>query len=806
MQTCGGIDLGGIMGVRSRDELHSGCRVTVRLADGSSAGRGRYHAICSTSTLRDHRIGGVKVHPQFWSRKWGGAVMSERLNVYEQWLGIAPGNQPPSYYQLLGLRDFESSPAEIANAANRQFARVEASAGPAQAAAAKALMEQIRMAERCLLTPETKRTYDRHLQVKSVERQAGELPPDPNGNKRTANPIALFSLIAASLAILVFLVGLLISARQQSSALARNAVTHATTTDASQGQRPPAGSPSGEPAGPTAELPANPAHLKEQQPQEAPGSASEGETAHDRETASWPPSWLRLDEHGEPCEATLADGSVLKLDTYGETYLGYDRPPPPLVRDDEVLLDNGIKASSWGSLSLDLQNKTMYFIEAVAHESRIMRANLDGTGLTNLTDWDEAVPILPIPDATHGKLYWYTQSMRNEKKRAIYMANLDGSEPQVIVSKIIGCGALDVDPVGGGLYYFADHRLIRTRLDGSNESQVLARDTRSILVDHVDGKIYLGTDYDGIFRSNLDGSQVQHLYAQFSGWGAITSLAVDHAAGKIYWLDTRRNIRRANLDGSQIEDVVVGISGASMGVDAENGYLYFESGHTVGFPNKHSLIYRRRIPAPPSPSKKAAPPLIERFAPARSRPGEKLTLYGRFFTGAEEVLFVDDATGLATAAEFNVTSDGEISATVPELSERCSQVAVIVRTPSGVTVTLPRNAKAAHSGDHIQADRFRAQEQFAFISEANVGVLNVERAVVLALQGSRVSSDAHGQNVFFIKDGAVTHVRARPDNVVYYEPFAIINWIDEPGDNNRLIPVPAIRPSFFETLPQYQQE
>ena len=84
--------------------------------------------------------------------------MSERSNVYEQWLGISSGNQPPSYYRLLGLRDFESDAAEIANAAKRQHARVEAAAGSTQTAAAKALVEQIRMAECCLLTPETKAT------------------------------------------------------------------------------------------------------------------------------------------------------------------------------------------------------------------------------------------------------------------------------------------------------------------------------------------------------------------------------------------------------------------------------------------------------------------------------------------------------------------------------------------------------------------------------------------------------------------------------------------------------------------------
>lgn len=139
------------------------------------------------------------------------------------------------------------------------------------------------------------------------------------------------------------------------------------------------------------------------------------------------------------------------------------------------------------------------------------------------------------------------------------------------------------------------------------------------------------------------------------------------------------------------------------------------------------------------------------------------------------------------------------------MSEHCRQAAVCVRTPGGVTVTLPRNVKVAHRDGHIQAQRFRPQEQFTFLAEAGVAVLHVERAVAFVLPGGHVASDTHGQNVFFLKDRAATSVRRNPDNLVYYEPFAIVNGIDNPAAGNRLVAVPAIRPSFVESLFEYDE-
>lgn len=122
--------------------------------------------------LRNHPDPGVRrfltPHPKkltisFRSRCTRVMAMSAASNVYACWLGIESGDRPPNYYQLLGLRDFESHADQITNGAKRQIARVEAAASPGQAALAAAVIDQIRAAERCLSTPETKAAYERHL-------------------------------------------------------------------------------------------------------------------------------------------------------------------------------------------------------------------------------------------------------------------------------------------------------------------------------------------------------------------------------------------------------------------------------------------------------------------------------------------------------------------------------------------------------------------------------------------------------------------------------------------------------------------
>ena len=47
------------------------------------------------------------------------AAMSDQFDPYHKWLGIAPKDQPPHHYRLLGIDAFEDDRDVIDSAANR---------------------------------------------------------------------------------------------------------------------------------------------------------------------------------------------------------------------------------------------------------------------------------------------------------------------------------------------------------------------------------------------------------------------------------------------------------------------------------------------------------------------------------------------------------------------------------------------------------------------------------------------------------------------------------------------------------------
>lgn len=267
-------------------------------------------------------------------------------------------------------------------------------------------------------------------------------------------------------------------------------------------------------------------------PNDDGGDAPAGEPAV---AASAPANdWLKLDEHGEPCEVRLADGTTLKLDTYGGTFQGFDaQPPMPGDQADRVFTK--IVSSfdpGWGSVALDLKHKTVYFVEGTESRSRLMRASLRGNPRP-LMEYSEFQPDYPTPDPEHGKLYWFTRGLRNGSGRSIYRGNLDASNPKEIITGLTNTfHGFAIDSVGEKLYYFSSGHLIRTELDGSDEHALLeARGGR---------------------------------------------IAIDHDGGKIYWINGPSHLRRANLDGSGSEDIVAvqGRNIHGMGLDRVGKQIY----------------------------------------------------------------------------------------------------------------------------------------------------------------------------------------------------------------------------------------
>jgi serine/threonine-protein kinase len=98
--------------------------------------------------------------------------MSE-FDPYYHWLGIAPKDQPPNHYRLLGIETFEANADVISNAADRQMGHVRSYQGGKYASASQKILNEVAAARVCLLDPERKAAYDDRLRAGGAG-QAGE--------------------------------------------------------------------------------------------------------------------------------------------------------------------------------------------------------------------------------------------------------------------------------------------------------------------------------------------------------------------------------------------------------------------------------------------------------------------------------------------------------------------------------------------------------------------------------------------------------------------------------------------------------
>jgi serine/threonine protein kinase len=92
------------------------------------------------------------------------ASMSD-FDPYYHWLGIAPKDQPPNHYRLLGVELFEEHAEVISNAADRQMMHVRSFQSGKHALASQELLNEIAAARVCLLDPERKADYDTRLRA-----------------------------------------------------------------------------------------------------------------------------------------------------------------------------------------------------------------------------------------------------------------------------------------------------------------------------------------------------------------------------------------------------------------------------------------------------------------------------------------------------------------------------------------------------------------------------------------------------------------------------------------------------------------
>jgi hypothetical protein len=257
----------------------------------------------------------------------------------------------------------------------------------------------------------------------------------------------------------------------------------------------------------------------------------------------------------------------------------------------------GVDGDDWAvnSMTLDADNRYLYFPHAMPGADQVIRMNLDGSNKTVLVA-DTGREPLGIALGPTNTMYWVCGG-----GQSIGTANRDGTlnNNQLIApldtATGFGLATVCVPPkrelfwseTGGwaaaqlGVIYSA-------AFDGSDKTVVATNITRpiGIALDVKNNYIYWAQDgYDGlntsrIVRANLGGSNPTNLFTfEKDGFSNAQMLGLDLANGQLYWTDFSLGVIRGNLDGTGY--TVLGGSGNStnrytaLGLDLVRRHIFF---------------------------------------------------------------------------------------------------------------------------------------------------------------------------------------------------------------------------------------
>ena len=220
-------------------------------------------------------------------------------------------------------------------------------------------------------------------------------------------------------------------------------------------------------------------------------------------------------------------------------------------------------------------------------------SNLEGGTTQRIIAADTRRPGKIAVDVAGGKIYWV-----DKRGETIQWSDLDGSKTEVLVgfhewlypdawSSAIGHQArvyaidLDLDLERRKLYFSAVYNegdvltggVYRSNLDGSEVEYLGSARSPTLAVDRVRSEMYL-SNWDSIYRLDQDGSNL--------GYALIGAppgdIALDLVEGKVYWTAPGdRAIRRSNPDGSDVEDVLTELEDipGEIALDLEGGKVYW---------------------------------------------------------------------------------------------------------------------------------------------------------------------------------------------------------------------------------------
>lgn len=524
---------------------------------------------------------------------------------------------------------------------------------------------------------------------------------------------------------------------------------------------------------------------------------------------------------------TLVDGLEIGNEKWGPTFQAIQPRNPLLKRNSRTIY----KGHFGDSLKLDLAGKKIYWLSIdrdAARQKRgtIMSANLDGTGVkTVLSRLKESCTDLSV-DSIGKKIYWQ-EPVAEGKGRMIRRADLDGRHLETWIPRVNSesLPVLRVPETDKLLYFKTRRDLVELQLDASGETRIkeLPNDyaPRCAYIEPVEKKLYFATG-GKISRLNVDGSELEDLFVDrgILNVADVTTIAVDSRLRKVYW-GGHHGLRRANFDGSQIEQLL--LEPIRVGdIDVGNSEVFY----TIGDLRPNSAgIARQKLPLPSESREMVAPPEILSLEPSSQAVGKQVVLKGRHFENTKEVVFLDGDSGRTVTTKFHLDSDNQLTVTVPTLAKDCLRAAIVVRTPSGVGVTVPRQLAIARGdpelikrkfrrvigpgdkGDiQIRLDRLTPLEQpdaFFFVHGNRTAVSGFTRSVVFTMSGAKVSPDAQGSDTIFLRNGTYLVGGGHfPDCTVYHEPFAVLGRALPKSDyaEVRMIAVPAIRYSVVPEL------
>jgi len=208
-------------------------------------------------------------------------------------------------------------------------------------------------------------------------------------------------------------------------------------------------------------------------------------------------------------------------------------------------------------IAIDATASKMYWTENWWDEQaeqtfrKISRANLDGTGAETLIA-GFGLPAYDIAlDTAGGRMYW-----TNHNGRSIQWANLDGTGLADLITGLDLTQQITLDPGNEKIYWTecnGDGVIKRANFDGTGVEDLIT-DRRlpfGIAFDTVDNKIYFTDDRDSIWHADSDGSGAEKIIpSRFD----VLQITLDLSARKMYFRDT--TIYSANLDGTELTEVI----------------------------------------------------------------------------------------------------------------------------------------------------------------------------------------------------------------------------------------------------------